>query len=46
MVQGRVYHRGLELQLPEVTVRTYGSVGVDQTLAIMAEMNVPLTWIR
>ena len=46
MVQGRVYHRGLELQFPEMTVRTYGSVGVDQTLAIMAEMNVPTAWIR
>ncbi|HEY1601678.1 MAG TPA: hypothetical protein VGG64_18905 [Pirellulales bacterium] len=46
MVQGRVYHRGLELQFPEVTVRTYGSVGLDQTLAIMAEMNVPTAWIR
>ena len=46
MVQGRVYHRGLVLQFPEVTVRTYGSVGLDETLAIMAEMNVPVAWIR
>ncbi len=46
MVQGRVYHRGLELQFPEVMVRTYGSVGFDQTLAIMAEMNVPPKWLR
>ena len=37
----RVYHRGLELQFPEIMVRTYGSVGFDQSLAIMAEMNVP-----
>ena len=46
MVQGRIYHRGLELQFPQSTVRTYGSVGLDQTLAIMAEMNVPVDWIR
>lgn len=47
MVQGRVYHQGLELIFPEFTVRTYGSVGVaDQTLAIMAEMPVPPKWIE
>ncbi|HEY4309833.1 MAG TPA: hypothetical protein VGN12_10315 [Pirellulales bacterium] len=46
MIQGRVYHRGLELQFPEVMVRTYGSVGFDQTLAIMAEMAVPPKWLR
>lgn len=47
MVQGRVYHQGLELIFPEFTVRTYGSVGVaDQSLAIMAEMPVPPKWIE
>jgi translocation and assembly module TamB len=45
LVQGRVYHRGLELVFPEFTVRTYGSVGLDKTLAIMAEMPVPPKWI-
>ncbi len=46
VVQGRVYHRGLELQFPEMTIRTYGSVGFDQTLAIMTEMNMPTAWMR
>jgi len=46
MVEGRVYHRGVELQFPEVMVRTYGSVGLDQTLAIMAEMSIPPKWLR
>lgn len=47
MVQGRVYHQGLELIFPEFTIRTYGSVGVaDQSLAIMAEMPVPPKWIE
>lgn len=41
MVDGRIYHRDLELIFPDVTVRTYGSVGMDQSLAIMAEMPVP-----
>jgi hypothetical protein len=44
MVDGRVYHRGLELAFPDVTVRTYGSVGLDKSLAIMAEMPVPPKW--
>ena len=45
MVEGRVYHQGLELQFPELTIRTHGSVGLDQTLSIMAEMPVPPKWI-
>lgn len=46
MVQGRIYHEGLVLKLHEITVRTYGSVGlVDQSLAIMAEVPVPLSWL-
>ena len=46
MVGGRVYHQGLELVFPEFTVRTYGSVGLDQTMAIMAEMPVPPKWLE
>ncbi len=46
MVQGRVYHQGLELVFPDLTIRTYGSVGVtDHTLAMMAEMPVPPVWL-
>jgi hypothetical protein len=44
LVDGRVYHKGLEMAFPDVTVRTYGSVGLDQTLSIMAEMPVPPKW--
>jgi translocation and assembly module TamB len=46
MVNGRVYHQGLELIFPDFTVRTYGSVGFDQTLAIMTEMPVPPKWLE
>jgi len=46
MVEGRIYHRNLELQFPEFTIRTHGSVGLDQTLAIMAEMPVPPKWLK
>ena len=45
MVRGRVYHQGLELVFPDLTIRTYGSVGLDQTLAVMAEMPVPPKWL-
>jgi hypothetical protein len=45
MVDGRIYHRGLELVFPDFTLRTYGSVGLDESLAIMAELPVPPKWI-
>lgn len=45
MVQGRIYHRDLQLVFPDLTIRTYGSVGLDRSLAIMAEMPVPPKWI-
>ena len=44
MVEGRVYHRDLELVFPEVTMKTYGSVGLDQSLALMVEMPIPAKW--
>jgi translocation and assembly module TamB len=45
MVEGRIYHRDLILDFDDVTVRTYGSVGLDQSLSLMAEMPVPQKWI-
>jgi len=45
MVQGRFYHQNLELNFPEMTIRTRGSVGMDRSLAILAEMPVPPKWI-
>jgi hypothetical protein len=46
MVKGRVYHQGMELEFPDLTIRTYGSVGlVDQSLSLMAEMPVPPKWL-
>ncbi len=43
---GRVYHRDLELVFPEFTVKTHGSVGFDETLAITAELPVPSKWLE
>ncbi len=45
MADGRVHHQGLELEFPDLTIRTHGSVGLDQTLALMAEMPVPPKWL-
>ena len=45
MVQGRVYHRDLELVFPELTIRTHGWVGLDKTLGLMAEMPIPPKWL-
>jgi hypothetical protein len=44
MAEGRVYHRDLELVFPDLTIRTHGSVGLDQSLQIMAEMPIPPKW--
>jgi hypothetical protein len=44
VAQGRVYHQGMELIFPEFTIRTQGSVGFDQSLAILAELPVPAKW--
>ena len=45
VVNGRVYHSGLELHFPELTVRTSGSVGMDGSLSLVAEMPVPPKWL-
>jgi hypothetical protein len=45
MVGGRIYHEGLELQFPDLTIRIHGSVGLDETLALMAEMPIPPKWL-
>jgi translocation and assembly module TamB len=45
VVNGRVYHSGLELHFPELTVRTSGSVGMDGSLSLVAELPVPPKWL-
>lgn len=46
MANRRIYHRGLELEFPELTIRTNGSVGLDKSIDIVAEMPVPPAWLR
>jgi len=45
MVHGRVYHRDLELVFPDLTIRTHGWVGLDKSLGLMAEMQIPPKWL-
>jgi hypothetical protein len=44
MTKGRIYHEQMDLVFNEVKLRTYGSVGLDQSLAMMIEMPVPPKW--
>ena len=45
LANGRVYHEGLELVFPEMTIRTQGWVGLDQSLSMVAEMPIPPKWL-
>jgi translocation and assembly module TamB len=45
LAQGRVYHQNLELAFPDVTIRTQGSVGLDQTVSMLIEMPMPARWL-
>lgn len=43
--QGRVHHRGLTVMAGDMELRTSGSVGFDQTLALLAEVPIQDRWI-
>ena len=46
MVGGRIYHQQLDLHFSDLTIRTCGSVGLDdQSLALMVEMPIPPKWV-
>ena len=45
VVNGRVYHKDLELIFPDITIRSSGSVGLkDDSLDIMVQMPLPPKW--
>ena len=46
VAEGRVYHRNLEFLIDDAPVRSYGSVGFDQTLALMIEVPIQDRWIE
>ncbi len=45
MTNGRVYNDGLYLVVGDVTVTTRGSVGLDQSLALLAEIPIRDQWV-
>ena len=46
VADGRVYHRNLEFIVDDVPVRSQGSVGFDQTLALMIEVPIMEKWVE
>ncbi len=45
VADGRVLHQGLTMTAGDVLIRTSGSVGLDETLAIMAEVPIRDEWV-
>ena len=45
MVEGRVEHRNFEIEVGDVVVRTSGSVGLDHTLDMVAEIPIRQKWV-
>ncbi|QEG37479.1 AsmA family protein [Bythopirellula goksoeyrii] len=45
VVEGRVYHRNLVFTIDDVPVRSQGSVGFDQSLALMIDIPIQDRWI-
>ncbi len=43
---GRVYHEGMRMTMKDLTVRTSGSVGFDQSLNMVAEIPIADDWIK
>lgn len=45
MAENRVYHEGLQMAVKDVVIRTSGSVGTDQSIALVAEVPVRDEWL-
>ena len=45
LTQGRMHHRTITFQIKDVTLRTSGSVGMDETLNLIAEFGIPDEWL-
>jgi translocation and assembly module TamB len=46
VVDGRVYHRDLKFMIDDVPVTSFGSVGFDQTIALVIRVPVQEKWVR
>jgi hypothetical protein len=45
VADGRVHHQNMEFQVGDVTVRSQGSVGLDETLALTLHVPIQDAWI-
>jgi translocation and assembly module TamB len=46
MIEGRVHHQGLKMTVKDVIITTRGSVGLDQTMELVAEIPVQESWLK
>lgn len=45
VVDGRVYHRNLEFMIDDVIVKSQGSVGFDETMALVLQVPIQQKWV-
>ncbi len=45
VVNGRVYHQNMEFQVGDVTLRSQGSVGFDETVSLTLDIPIQDAWI-
>ena len=43
--EGRVHHEGLQMNVGDITIRTRGHVGLDESIALVAEIPIRDNWI-
>jgi translocation and assembly module TamB len=46
MIDGRVHHQGLQMTVKDVVITTRGSVGLDQTMELVAEIPIQEAWLK
>jgi hypothetical protein len=46
MAGGRVVHQGMTMNIGEVTIRTSGWVGFDETIGLVAEVPIKAEWVQ
>ncbi len=46
MIDGRVHHQGLKMTVKDVVITTRGSVGLDQTMELVAEVPIQDAWLK
>jgi hypothetical protein len=46
MIEGRVHHQGLKMNVRDVVITTRGSVGLDQTMELVAEVPIQDAWLK